>query len=722
MSLDELKGLLEQLKSDASAVSDEQLAAAMDEIRSQVAEQRKATPNQDVIAVLRDLKGVREAVVAEQASRAEAAAQLAQETAGLLDELDTEPEAPAASVPGEGDSGNAAPVESATPDAPAAETPAGDPPPESPSDIAAVAASLAALTDVLKMQFGITASGETNNNTNTDEGKPTGRSAGRLSAHAPDTAAPASRDAVRLEVRAAGSVGSYQHGQPIASTIELGKVVADRLRGASARGGRGEKLYVANVVADYPDSRLLRADDVEGNYTKIENVTSTPALVAAGGLCAPLETLYDVSVLGSTSRPVRDALARFGVDRGGIQYRPNTSAAAAVYGAGVWTVADDAANPVGSKGCYVVDCPGIQEAVVEAIYLCLEFSNITARFDPETTASNVQQGMIAHARLAENELLRQLAAGSKILSAAQVIGATRDILVNLDKSTAYYRNRHRIEDSIALTMIMPGWVKSLMRADLARQMATDNWMDALGLADDQILQWFTRRNVTPVWHLDGPTGLDEVQTVTITGSPTGGTFTLTFNGQTTGNIAYNATAATVQAALEALSNINVGDVTVAGGPGPGTPWTVTFDATDSGGQFHGANVSQMTAAGSFTGGTSPAVGVTTTTGGGGAITVNGISINSQTYPDAAAGSSIPGFPDTIDALLFQSGSWLFLDGGNLDLGLVRDSTLNDRNRYRQFTETFEGVANRGIESLRLVMSVQPTGATVGTISQSGIND
>ncbi|MFD9004521.1 hypothetical protein ACFV0T_26770 [Streptomyces sp. NPDC059582] len=106
-------------------------------------------------------------------------------------------------------------------------------------------------------------------------------------------------------------------------------------------------------------------------------------------------------------------------------------------------------------------------------------------------------------------------------------------------------------------------------------------------------------------------GPDEVQTVTITGTPTGGTFTLTFNSQTTAAIAYNAAASAVQSALEALSNIAPGDVVCAGGPLPGTAVTVTF-----GGAYDGTNVPQMTAAGSFTGGTSPAVTVTTTTPGG----------------------------------------------------------------------------------------------------------
>lgn len=105
-----------------------------------------------------------------------------------------------------------------------------------------------------------------------------------------------------------------------------------------------------------------------------------------------------------------------------------------------------------------------------------------------------------------------------------------------------------------------------------------------------------------------PGTTSEVQTVTITGAPTGGNFTLTYSGQTTANIAHNATAATVQARLNALSNIDEGDVAVTGGPGPGTPYTVTFDA-DLG------DVAQMTAAHTFTGGTTPTVAVSTTTPG-----------------------------------------------------------------------------------------------------------
>lgn len=117
-------------------------------------------------------------------------------------------------------------------------------------------------------------------------------------------------------------------------------------------------------------------------------------------------------------------------------------------------------------------------------------------------------------------------------------------------------------------------------------------------------------SATGITTLTGGSPANEVQTVTITGTPTGGTFALTFSGQTASGIAYNAIASAVQTALVGLSNLDVGDVTVTGGPGPGTPYVVTF-----GGTYADTDVPQMTAASSLTGGTTPAVAVTTTTPG-----------------------------------------------------------------------------------------------------------
>lgn len=55
--------------------------------------------------------------------------------------------------------------------------------------------------------------------------------------------------------------------------------------------------------------------------------------------------------------------------------------------------------------------------------------------------------------------------------------------------------------------------------------------------------------------------------VSIDVDATGGTFTATFGGQTTGNIAYNATPATVKTAIELLSTVDADDWLISGGPG-----------------------------------------------------------------------------------------------------------------------------------------------------------
>lgn len=69
---------------------------------------------------------------------------------------------------------------------------------------------------------------------------------------------------------------------------------------------------------------------------------------------------------------------------------------------------------------------------------------------------------------------------------------------------------------------------------------------------------------------------NEQQTVTLTGSPTAGTFTLDYGSGTPASVAWNATAAQVQTALESLSTISAGDVKVTGGLLPGTSVVVEF--------------------------------------------------------------------------------------------------------------------------------------------------
>jgi len=111
-------------------------------------------------------------------------------------------------------------------------------------------------------------------------------------------------------------------------------------------------------------------------------------------------------------------------------------------------------------------------------------------------------------------------------------------------------------------------------------------------------------------------GTSEVQTLTFGGTPTGGTFTLTFDGYTTAPVTWidsddAALIAAIDAALEALPNIGTGGVTCADGTltdGVGTV-TITF-----GGNLAKLAVPLIVANSSLTG-TAPTAVVTETTAG-----------------------------------------------------------------------------------------------------------
>jgi hypothetical protein len=111
-------------------------------------------------------------------------------------------------------------------------------------------------------------------------------------------------------------------------------------------------------------------------------------------------------------------------------------------------------------------------------------------------------------------------------------------------------------------------------------------------------------------------GTNEVQTLTIGGTPTGGTFKLAYRGQTTAAIAWSAVNATllasINAALAALTTVGASGITAAAGTltaGIGTI-TLTF-----GGGLARKAVQLVTVAENSLTGTSPTLAIVETTPG-----------------------------------------------------------------------------------------------------------
>ena len=83
---------------------------------------------------------------------------------------------------------------------------------------------------------------------------------------------------------------------------------------------------------------------------------------------------------------------------------------------------------------------------------------------------------------------------------------------------------------------------------------------------------------------------------------------------------------------------------------------------------------------------------------------------------AQADGALAAWPTTPVSYLYRAGDWLFLDGGNLDLGVVRDATLNGTNDAQMFMETFEGVARHSnVETMRITHTTCPSGGAATNV-------
>jgi hypothetical protein len=82
----------------------------------------------------------------------------------------------------------------------------------------------------------------------------------------------------------------------------------------------------------------------------------------------------------------------------------------------------------------------------------------------------------------------------------------------------------------------------------------------------------------------------------------------------------------------------------------------------------------------------------------------------QAFNDIQAPGAINQWPDTMVSYMFAPGTFVRLDAGTLDVGLVRDSILNGTNDLQLFAEQWIQVCKVGLESLRIEHALCPTGA------------
>lgn len=320
------------------------------------------------------------------------------------------------------------------------------------------------------------------------------------------------------------TAGADVQGFAIGQTLTQRQVAEAMIRRSrdlgAGRGGPDDKVHVASFTIDRGDARTLSAGDYSTeNDRKIREYREEreDTIVAAGGLCAPVDNRYEQMVVSQAWRPVMGGpVPTFTTARGGLKQVPPPSLADITAGVATVTAAADLTGGTGAtKPCFTVTCANSTEDDIEADYVCMQFGNFGARTFPEQVEAWMQLAAAAHARLAEGNRLTDIKTKSVATTAAGLVGAGREILTRLEQQAQVINSSQRRPHDAPMEVIMPQWAISLIRADFTRTLTDDP--DLIGVTDAEISAWLSARHLMVTLTPDSASGNSQVIAVQTAG-------------------------------------------------------------------------------------------------------------------------------------------------------------------------------------------------------------
>lgn len=254
---------------------------------------------------------------------------------------------------------------------------------------------------------------------------------------------------------------------------------------ATIQKGRADEFSHTNQ--DYKSMQdLIQAASKESRL-------SGGSLTAAGGWCAPSETLYDLCTIEST-----DGLwdiPEVQAPRGGINFTKGPSFAD-IYALGGFIQTEAQAEAGDTKDCWDVECPDFTDVRLDAIGLCIKAGILTNAAYPELIRRYVEGAIIAQQHRVSADLIQRALA---ITGAADTItnpwpNAT-SILTAVELVILGERQRNRLPLAMTLEVVLPFWAKGAIRADLSNRTG----VEYVNVTDQMIDSFFTTRGARVQW-------------------------------------------------------------------------------------------------------------------------------------------------------------------------------------------------------------------------------
>lgn len=285
----------------------------------------------------------------------------------------------------------------------------------------------------------------------------------------------------RPTITAAADVPGFAAGQALTDLDEVTAGAMARFeampKGRSARPMQ-QMFGIANIKKGRTDG--LSTDNRD--YASLQDVLQAAgkedrlpggSLTAAGGWCAPSETIYDLCSIEST-----DGLwdvPEVEATRGGINFTkgPDFSDFFAYFDTnGFQTEAQAEAGT--TKPCIPVECPPFTDVRLDAAYVCISAGILTEAAYPELIRRYIEGTLIAQQHAVSRRLLN---AAVTLAGVAQTVANTwpnaLSILHALELVAEGERQRFRMARSQTLEVVLPFWVRAAIRADLANRTGVD---------------------------------------------------------------------------------------------------------------------------------------------------------------------------------------------------------------------------------------------------------
>ena len=307
-----------------------------------------------------------------------------------------------------------------------------------------------------------------------------------------------------------------------ASFEDLAVALDRRLQGfnsgayaAAARAGRAmsERHGLAVIRKSFDERATVSSpESADAAMAFAVNEKNLPggSLVAAGGWCAPSETVYDL--LEDESRDGLISLPEINVTRGGIKFTKgpkfadlyaapsfNFTEEEAKAGKYAPTSATDPTNKVGAKPVYNVPCTEFEEVRLSAAGIHIQANLLQQRGYPELVARTIRGALVAHEHKMSERIIASMERQSTAVSMdSGQIGAAAPILTAIELQVEHYRYAQRLSRSTTLEAVFPYWVHGAIRTDLSRR----EGVDLIDINDARIDAWFRSRGVNPQFVYD----------------------------------------------------------------------------------------------------------------------------------------------------------------------------------------------------------------------------